>query len=82
MQFGFLELLLINMCVATPVKIKSFTENGAILDNGREVDLSLISDVKEGDWLLCHADLAINKIDEKEAKEILRLNKLCSHKDT
>jgi len=29
--------------------------------------------------LLCHANLAINKIEENEAKEILKLNKMCAH---
>lgn len=70
------------MCVATPVKIKSIRQKNAILADGRRVNLSLVSDVKKGDWVLCHADLAINKVEANEAKEILKLNKMCAHKTT
>ncbi len=75
------------MCVATPVKIKSqiFTSEGKAckskfqIEDGRIVDVSLVPDCKVGDWLLCHADLAINKLEEKEAKEILKISKVCHH---
>lgn len=67
------------MCIATPVRIKELKQDKAILDDGRDIDLSLVENPKKGDWLLCHADLAINKLNEKEAKEILKLNKMCSH---
>lgn len=68
------------MCLATPVKIKKIEHNKALLENGREVDISLVDSPSSGDWLLCHADLAINKINEKEAEEILKLVDHCSHK--
>lgn len=70
------------MCLATPVKIKSKVKNKkakVIVDGDREVDISLIPDAKVGDWLLCHADLAVQKIDENQAKEILQLTKMCYH---
>lgn len=67
------------MCVAIPIRIKSFKKHSAILEDGRKVNLSLVNNVKKGDWLLCHADLAINKLDKNEAQEILKLNKMCAH---
>ncbi len=67
------------MCLATPVKIKKVLNNCAVLDDGRKVNVSLVGHIREGDWLLCHADLAINKLEEKEAKEILELSKSCHH---
>ena len=67
------------MCLATPFKIKKIHNNKAILNINRQIDLALISDAKAGDWLLCHANLAINKISEEEAQEILKLTKSCPH---
>jgi len=67
------------MCIATPVRIKKIQSKSAILEGGRKVDLSLISSIKKGDWLLCHGDLAINKLEDKEAQEILKLVKNCHH---
>lgn len=69
------------MCIATPVKIKSkISKSKFKIEDGRIIDISLVPDAKVGDWLLCHADLAVNKIDEKEAKEVLTLNKVI-HKE-
>lgn len=68
------------MCLATPVKIISkISESKFEVGEGKVVDTSLVPDAKVGDWLLCHADLAVNKVSEKEAKEILKLVKKCSH---
>lgn len=68
------------MCLATPVKIKKVLNNCALLDDGRKINVSLVGQIQKGDWLLCHADLAINKLEEKEAQEILKLSKMCHHK--
>ena len=65
------------MCLATPVKIKKLKDNRATLEDGKVVNLSLVSDAKAGDWLLCHGDLAINKIEKEEAQEILKLANSC-----
>lgn len=70
------------MCLATPVKLTKITEDKGQVANGkdsREVRLDLIEKPKVGDWLLCHADLAVNKVDEKEALKILEIVKECSH---
>ena len=70
------------MCLATPVKIKSKCKNQIskmIVDGNKEVDITLTPDAKVGDWLLCHADLAVQKIPESQAMEVLELNKVCHH---
>jgi len=64
------------MCLATPVKLKRIEKNFGFVDNGStevKVSLSLISKPRVGDWILVHGGLAINKLDEKQAKEILKL---------
>ncbi|MBM2820438.1 MAG: hypothetical protein HW405_198 [Candidatus Berkelbacteria bacterium] len=69
------------MCIATPVRIKSQISSSKFqIEDGRVVDVFLVPDCKIGDWLLCHADLAINKLEDKEAKEILKLNQSCNHR--
>jgi len=37
------------------------------------VDLSLIKEPKIGDYILAHADMAINKLPREEAEKILRV---------
>ena len=67
------------MCLATPVQVQKIQGKKAFLTDGRQVDLVMISNARAGDWLLCHADLAINKISKKEAQDILELTKSCGH---
>jgi hydrogenase expression/formation protein HypC len=70
------------MCLATPVKIKSKCKNQKskiVVEGGKEVDISLVPDAKIGDWLLCHADLAVQKISESQALEVLELSNQCHH---
>jgi len=71
------------MCLATPVQIKLKVKSEkfkVIVDHDKEVDISLVPDAKKGDWLLCHGNLAINRIDADEAKNILKMIKSCHHK--
>jgi len=68
------------MCLAVPVKIeKKISKSKYLVSGNKEVDISLTPGAKVGDWLLCHADLAVQKIDEKSAQEILQLTKSCHH---
>jgi hydrogenase expression/formation protein HypC len=39
----------------------------------KEISLSLLDNVKKGDYLIIHAGFAIQKLDEKEAKETLKI---------
>ena len=64
------------MCLAIPAKVLRVKDGIAEVDFGRgvtrEVNIMLV-DVKVGDYVLVHAGYAIQVIDEKEAKETLRL---------
>jgi hydrogenase expression/formation protein HypC len=66
------------MCVAIPVKISKIKDGKAEVD-GKTINISLIPDVKVGDWILCHSGLAVNKIPSNDAQKILELNKSCEH---
>lgn len=66
------------MCLAIPVKITKLDGTRAEVDMGgvkRDADVRFVDDVKVGDFVLVHAGFAIEKIDEKEAKETLDLLK-------
>jgi len=64
------------MCLTIPGQIKSINNGLAIVENGNrqdEINIELISEPKIGDWVLHATKLAIHKIDEKEAQEIISL---------
>jgi len=64
------------MCLAVPSEVVSISENMGIVDvDGvrREVSLLLLDDIKIGDYVIVHAGFAINKIDESEARETLKI---------
>ena len=67
------------MCVGVPSKIKKIEDSMAIVDvlgAQREISLLLLNeDVKVGDYVIVHAGFAIQKIQEEDAKENLRLMK-------
>jgi hydrogenase expression/formation protein HypC len=72
------------MCLAIPgrvIKIKK--ENKAVVDflnKEKEIDISLVDNLKKNDWVIAKQSLAINKIDKKDAKEILNMIQNCDHK--
>ncbi|MFH1062145.1 MAG: HypC/HybG/HupF family hydrogenase formation chaperone [Candidatus Omnitrophota bacterium] len=64
------------MCIGIPVKIKKIDGLTAIASAGgaeRKIGIDLTPDVKVGDYVLLHAGFAIEKIDEADAKETLKL---------
>jgi hydrogenase expression/formation protein HypC len=64
------------MCLAVPGRIKKIEGRLAEVDFSgvtREAALDLVPDAKAGDYILVHAGYAIQKMDEKEAQETLRL---------
>jgi hydrogenase expression/formation protein HypC len=64
------------MCLGIPAKVISIEESMADVEVGgaiRKVNIQLLSEVKIGDYVLLHAGFAIQKIDEKEAEETLKL---------
>lgn len=66
------------MCLAIPSKITKIENNMATIDvDGvqREASLLLLEDADVGDYVIVHAGFAIQKIDEKAAKQTLALLK-------
>ena len=65
------------MCLAVPSKIVEINDDmvGIVDVDGvkKEVHLHLIEDPKVGDYVIVHAGFAINKIDENEALETLKV---------
>ena len=64
------------MCLAIPSKIVKIENNIATIDvDGvqREASLQLLEAPKVGDYVIVHAGFAINKINEEDAKESLKL---------
>lgn len=68
------------MCLAIPGKIETIDEGAdAILRTGRvnfggivrEVSLACVPEAQVGDYVLVHAGVAINTIDERAAQETL-----------
>ena len=66
----------LNMCLAVPAKVMVINGEEAVLDYGgvkRNANISMLSDVKVGDYVLVHVGYAISKLDEEEALETLKL---------
>ncbi len=64
------------MCLAIPSKIVKIENNIATIDvDGvqREASLMLLEAPKVGDYVIVHAGFAINKINEEDAMESLKL---------
>ena len=64
------------MCLGIPGKVIEIEKNVARVDVGglsRDISLDLCPDVSVGEYVLIHTGFAIQKVDEKEAKETLDL---------
>jgi len=64
------------MCLAVPMKIISKDGYSATVEAGgvtREINLRLLEEALVGDFVLVHAGFAIEKVDEDEARETLKL---------
>ena len=64
------------MCLGVPMRVVSMDEDSALCEiDGvrRETSLMLVEGVAVGDFVLIHAGFAIEKLDEVEARETLRL---------
>ena len=64
------------MCLAIPGQVTEKCGKKGWVDYGdgtrREIDLTLV-EAKVGDYVLVHAGFAIEKLDERDAQETLRL---------
>lgn len=65
------------MCLAIPGRLEAITNQlddtfrfGRVSFGGimKEVNLSMVPDAKEGDYVLVHVGVAIGMVDEEEAK--------------
>jgi hydrogenase expression/formation protein HypC len=65
------------MCLAIPARVIQIGEqNLGLVELGgvvREASFMLLPDVRRGDYVLLHAGYALQKVDEAEAEETLRL---------
>jgi hydrogenase expression/formation protein HypC len=64
------------MCLAIPAKVTALNGHTATVEAEGMVtaaDVSVLSDVKIGDYVMVHAGLAIQKYDEEEALANLAL---------
>ncbi|MBD3387924.1 MAG: HypC/HybG/HupF family hydrogenase formation chaperone [Candidatus Altiarchaeales archaeon] len=69
------------MCLAFPVRVLGVDGREAMVDSQgerRKVNISMLSSVEKGDYILAHGDLAIQKLEKKDAEETLKvLNEIC-----
>ena len=58
------------MCLAIPAKIIKITKNIAEVETmgvKKEVNITLVPEVKKGDYVIVHAGFAIQAVEEEEA---------------
>lgn len=64
------------MCLSVPAQIIKIEGDNAEVSVGGTImkaNLSMVDDVKVGDYILLHTGFALQKIDEKEAEETLKI---------
>ncbi len=64
------------MCLTIPAKILEIDKEKAIIESVNErkkINISVVKDLKIGDWVLYIANFAVKKINKKDAKEIINL---------
>ncbi len=64
------------MCLGIPGKIIEISDTMAKVDVAgvrKEVNLMLIENPKIGDYVIVHAGFAIQRVDEEEAQETLKI---------
>ena len=65
------------MCLGIPAKVVEVDESGIgkvdYLGTKVKANLTLLEDVKIGDWVILHAGFAISQLNEEEAQETLQL---------
>jgi hydrogenase assembly chaperone HypC/HupF len=65
------------MCLTIPYKIKSIKGQMAIVgcpgETNKKIGLSLVKQLKKGDYVLVQNNLAVRKVTKKEVQEIYKL---------
>ena len=73
---GFVSKGCDRMCLAIPAEILEINGDEATADFGgvrRKIIVTLIDDIKVGDYVIVHTGYAISKLSKKEAVESLEL---------
>ncbi len=68
----------VKLCLGVPAKVLEIHGERAVVDFGgvtREAFITLLDDVKVGDYVIIHTGYAIEKLKPKEAEETLKLLK-------
>ncbi len=72
------------MCIGIPAQVIAISGEGAmstatvlLQEAERRVNLALLADdgIVPGDWVLVHAGLAMSKLSEEEAREVIALQR-------
>ena len=64
------------MCLGVPGKVLTINDTVAKVDiTGaiKEVNLMLVEDIRVGDYVIVHAGFAIQKVNEQEAQQTIKL---------
>lgn len=64
------------MCLAIPARVVQIEEGLGLVELGgvvREASFMLLPDAQLGDYVLLHAGYALQRVDEAEAEETIRL---------
>ncbi len=64
------------MCLAIPARVVQIEESLGLVELGgvvREASFMLLPDAQVGDYVLLHAGYALQKLNEAEAEETIRL---------
>ena len=64
------------MCLAIPAEVISIDQDNAVVSLGgikKQISLTLVEDVKIGDFLLIHVGYALSKISPDEAQKTLAM---------
>ncbi|MHA1631815.1 MAG: HypC/HybG/HupF family hydrogenase formation chaperone [Candidatus Freyarchaeota archaeon] len=67
---------LVDVCLGVPAKVLEVRGERAIVDFGgvvREAFITLLDDVRVGDYVMIHTGYAIEKLKPEEAEETLKL---------
>jgi hydrogenase maturation factor len=62
------------MCINVPLKVLRIEREKAVMEDGREVRVGLVKDIKIGDYLEVYGDLALGKV----MKRIVKSQRLVS----
>lgn len=64
------------MCLAVPMKVKSLKDKAAVVEQSGtalQIRTDLLEELSVGDYVLVHAGFAIQRVDQDEAQETLKL---------